>query len=174
MPVKKTFNAWLIFLSLFQVLFALSGCGYHIAGKGLAMPWGVTSMAIPVFENDTAKPDIEGTVTSAFVNEFVNTVRLSGKGDAILKGVIKSYSLAPISFANIDVIQQYRLTVVISLKVVQEDTGKVLWENDISRNEDYTVNPSSILATRDAELAALKKIASDSARLAKERILERF
>lgn len=156
------------------LLLILSGCGYHIAGKGPMTAWGISSMSMPIFVNDTRKPDIEGAITASFINEFVNTVKIVDKGDAVMKGVIKSYIISPISFAGIDVIQQYRLTLVVSLKLVKEDTGKVLWEDEISRYEDYTVNILDVTATNDAELAALKKIASDSARLAKERVLERF
>lgn len=156
------------------LLFILSGCGYHIAGNGPMTAWGISSMSMPIFVNDTRKPDIEGAVTASFINEFVNTVKIVDKGDAVMKGVIKSYTISPISFAGIDVIQQYRLTLVFSLELVKEDTGKVLWADEISRYEDYTVNILDITATNDAERAALKKISSDSARLAKERVLERF
>jgi outer membrane lipopolysaccharide assembly protein LptE/RlpB len=159
---------------LIILLFVLSGCGYHLAGMGPLTAWGISSMSMPVFINDTRKPDIEGAITATFINEFVNTVKIVDKGDAAMKGVVKSYTVFPISFAGIDVIQQYRLTLVFSLKIVKEDTGKVLWEDEISRYEDYTVNILDVTATNDAELAAMKKIASDSARLAKERVLERF
>ncbi len=152
----------------------LTGCGYHMAGRGPMTAWGISSMSMPVFVNDTRKPDIEGAITAAFINEFVNTVRIVDNGDAVMRGVVKSYTIVPISFAGIDVIQQYRLTLVFSLKIVKEDTGQVLWEDEISRYEDYTVNILDVTATNDAELAAMKKIASNSARLAKERVLERF
>jgi len=152
----------------------LSGCGYHIAGKGPMTAWGISSMSMPVFVNDTRRSNIEGPITASFINEFVNTVKIVDKGDAVMKGVIKSYTVFPISFAGIDVIQQYRLTLVFSLKIVKAGTGQVLWEDEISRYEDYTVNILDVTATNDAERAAMKKIASDSARLAKERVLERF
>ncbi len=155
-------------------LLILSGCGYHIVGTGPMPAWGISSMSIPIFVNDSRRPDIEGMATTAFVNEFVNTIKIVNNGDAVMKGVIKSYSLVPISFAGIDVIQQYRLTVVFSLKIIKTDTKKVLWEDEITRYEDYIVNISDVLATKDAEFAAFKVIASDSARLAKEHVLERF
>ncbi len=155
-------------------LLILSGCGYHIVGKGPMPAWGISSMSIPIFVNKTRRPDIEGMATAAFVNEFVNTIKIAGNGDAVMNGVIKSYTLVPISFAGIDVVQQYRLTVVFSLKIIKADTGKVLWEDEITRYEDYTVNILDVLATKDAERAAFKVIAFDSARLAKERVLERF
>ncbi len=159
---------------LFFILL-LSGCGYHIAGKGGKMPGGITSLSIPVFANNTAKPDIEAPVTSAFVNEFVNTITVKDTGEAVMKGVIKSYSLTAVSFTKSDVNQEYRLTVAMSVKIVRDGTGEVLWEDDnIADYEDFTVNIGDVTATKEAETSALKKISRDTARAMKERILDDF
>ncbi len=156
------------------LLLVFSGCGYHIAGKGGKMPGGITSLTIPVFTNNTAKPDIEAPVTSAFVNEFVNTVVVQDKGDAVMSGVIKSYSLTAVSYTKSDVNQEYRLAVVMSVKIVRS-TGEVLWEDDnVIDTEDFTVNIGSVTATKEAEDEALKKISRDTARAIKERIVNDF
>ncbi|MFQ5736948.1 MAG: LPS assembly lipoprotein LptE [Thermodesulfobacteriota bacterium] len=161
----------LLLLAAFALM--AHGCGYSVAGKGGRMPGGITEMAVPVFVNDTMKPDIEGAVTSAFVNEMVNTVNITSGADAVMRGVIKSYSLKPVSFTKSDVNIEYRLTVSISLSITRD--GKVVWEDEnISDYEDFTVDTSDVVATRDAERAALEKLARDTARSVKESILSRF
>jgi len=159
-----------VFLALF------SGCGYHIAGKGGKLPGGVTTLSIPVFTNNTGKPDIEFTLSSAFVTEFVNTVNIVDKdAQAVMQGSIKSYTLTPISFAKNDITQEYRLTVVMVIRIVREETLEVVWEDDnVSDYEDFSVNIGDVAATRDRETAALKKLSKDTARLVKERMLEGF
>lgn len=162
---------------LFALLAAVAGCGYHVAGKGGKMPGGITSLSIPMFVNSTGKPDIEATMTSAFSTEFVTSVNVvKDNGDAVLRGVIKSYGLTPVSFTKSDVNQAYRLTVVLSVKIVQGTGGeRVLWEDDnITDFEDFSVNINDISATRDREAEALRKISRDTARLTKEHILEMF
>ncbi|MBI5827305.1 MAG: hypothetical protein HZB22_06225 [Deltaproteobacteria bacterium] len=165
-------------LMMAALVTAIGGCGYHIAGKGGAMPGGIKSVSIPVFTNTTAKPDIESVLTSAFVNEFITTVEVKEKSDALMQVTIKSYTLTPVSYTRSDVNQEYRLTVVLSVRLYKKENdapGKLLWsdENIVDR-EDYIVNSLDVAATRDRETEALKKLAKDTARLTKERILEDF
>jgi hypothetical protein len=90
------------------------------------LPGGIRSLSIPVFENRTGRPDVESVVTTALVNEFVNTVDIVpiGTGDAVMDGVIKSYELSPVSFTENDIVREYRLTIVISIRVVSSSDGK--------------------------------------------------
>lgn len=161
-------------IAFFVVLAFFSGCGYHIAGKGGEMPGGITSVSIPVFTNKTLKPDIESIITSAFASEFVTAVRVEDDSPSRMEGTIMSYDLTAVSFTKSDVNQEYRLTVTISLKIYDAD-GKVIWSDDgISDYEDFTVNTNDVSATRDREAAALRKLSRDTARLVKERMLEKF
>ncbi|MBI5587608.1 MAG: hypothetical protein HY889_04490 [Deltaproteobacteria bacterium] len=152
------------------------GCGYHVAGTGGTFPGGVTKLSIPVFANNTGKPDIESAISSAFVNEFVNTVSIVEKdAQAVMQGSIKAYTLTPISFAKSDVTQEYRLTVLLVVRIVRPETLEVVWEDDnIVDYEDFSVNIGDVAATRDRESAALAKLSKDTARLVKERMLEGF
>lgn len=164
----RTPIALFIFLAL-----TLASCGYHIAGKGGKMPGNITSVSIPIFTNSTSKPDIESTITQAFVNEFVNTLNITSSDSVIMKGTITSYTITPVSYTQNDVSKEYRLTVALSLLIVQGD--KVIWEDtDIVNYEDFRVNINDISATNEAELAALNKIAQSTARLTKERMMEQF
>ncbi|MFQ5465861.1 MAG: LPS assembly lipoprotein LptE [Thermodesulfobacteriota bacterium] len=152
---------------------SLTGCGYYVSGMGGKLPEGVTTISIPMFENGTSKPDIEGILTTAFVKEFNTTVQVVNDAEVEVKGRIKVYSLVPVSFTESDINQEYRLTVVLSLAVFRG--GEVLWRDDgVTDYEDFVVNEADVAATRKAEEKALKKLARDTARLVKERIMEDF
>lgn len=156
-------------------LLVFSGCGYHIAGKGGRMPGGVQSLAIPVFENRTTKPDIESDLTAAFVTEFVTSVTVEGTAGHAMYGVIKSYELKPVSFTESDINQEYRLTVELALSIVDKSSGQIIWHEDkITDYEDFTVNINDVTETTEREEAALIKLARDTARLVKERMMEGF
>jgi outer membrane lipopolysaccharide assembly protein LptE/RlpB len=169
---------------IFVVFLLPLGCGYHVAGRGGApgdratiMPGGIKSLSIPFFENRTGRPDVETVVTAALVDEFMNTVDIVpvDTADAVMEGVIKTYKLKPVSFTENDVVQEYRLTVVMSIRLVSTSDGEILWKDDSVRDyEDFTVDTTDVIATKDAEREALKKIARDRARLIRERIVEGF
>ena len=172
--IKAGRTSLVVVMSLFLALFA-AGCGYHIAGKAGQMPGGVKSLSIPVFANNTGKPDIESIMTTAFVEEFVTTVNVFDDADALLAGVVKSYSLKAVSFTKDDINQEYRLTATLSLRLVRRETQEVLWSDEnLSYYEDFIVNTEDVAATEEAEIEALRKLAVDTARVVKERMLENF
>ncbi len=167
--------AGILMLLFLPLLFA--GCGYHIAGKGGKMPGDIKTLSIPVFVNLTSKPEVESALTSAFVTELVTSVGIAEleEAEAVMYGTITSYSLTPVSYTKSDVNQEYRLTVAISVSIVKKDTGTVLWEDPaITDYEDFTVNIADVSATREAEDQALKKLAKDTSRNVKEKLLEGF
>lgn len=165
-------------LSLILLLTALSSCGYHIAGKGGNMPGNITSISIPFFKNQTQKPDAETVITTALIDEFVKSKIVNvvdTNEEAVLNGKVAGYALTPVSFNRNDVIQEYRLTMSLEVELARKSDGKILWkDNNIKNYVDFRVNTSDINATQTAELDAFRKMAKDTARLIKERILEDF
>ncbi len=159
--------------ALVAALFTVGGCGYHVAGKGGGMPGGISELALPVFTNETRKPGIEALVTSAFADEFLTTVKVVDSAGAKMIGVIKSYRLNAVSYSRDDVNQEYRLTVGLAIKIVEGST--VIWSDmAVTDYEDFVVDTANVTATEEAEIKALKKLARDTARTLKERMLENF
>ena len=153
----------------------LASCGYHHAGRGWPASKGISTIAIPVFENTTRRADIEVEFTSAIVDEFVNIVEVTGIGeaDAIIRGAVTGYELTPVSFDIGDIVEEYRLGIVLSVRLVRSTDKSVLWEDKaIIDYEDFVVDQTSVAATKDSELAALRKMALDTARTIREHIIE--
>jgi hypothetical protein len=164
---------WVI--SALCLLFLFGCSGYHVAGKGGSLPGGIASISVPIFTNNTAKPGIESTLSPPFADELVKTgfVKVGSKSEGTLKGTIKEYTLRSISFDPQDKVKKYRLTVVIDLVLVESSTEKVLWEGSGFKDSEEFLAPADRISETNED-AALKKIATDLARLFKERVLEDF
>ena len=161
----------------YLLLTVLTGCGYHIAGKGRLMPGNVATISIPFFKNQVQKPNVETIITTALIDEFVKGgIKVVEEGaDAALKGAVIGYELVPVSFSKNDVIQEYRLTIKLEVSLIRNSDGKILWEDkNVTDYEDFKVNTADVSATKAAELDAVKKMVRDTARLIKERMLEDF
>ena len=176
---RGSWTVYFLALLLIAITGALSGCGYHVAGKGGSMPGGITTISIPFFQNYTKRPDVETVITTAIVDEFINTASLqvvkSGEGEATLVGAVRSYTLTPVSFDSTDVTQEYRLSVAVDLQLVRREDESILWERKgFTDYEDFRVTALDVDATKAAEREALKKMAKDMARLIKEQMVEGF
>ncbi len=176
---RGSWTVYFLFLLVIALSGALSGCGYHVAGKGGSMPGGITTISIPFFQNHTKRPDVETVITTAIVDEFINTASLqvvkSGEGEATLVGSVRLYTLTAVSFDSTDVTQEYRLSVVVDLKLLRKEDESILWERKgLTDYEDFKVTALDVDATKAAEREALKKMAKDMARLIKEQMVEDF
>ncbi len=142
---------------------------------------GIHTISIPFFEDATGggdgtsvlKSEISSIITPRFAEELANssTFKVVGDGEAILKGTIKRYLLKPIAFNSRDVVQEYRMTVVIRLAIVKD--GESIWEDEISDTEEFEAS-TDISVFRANEVRALKDAAAELAKIFKERVVEDF
>ena len=163
---------------LIVFLFALTsaGCGYHVLGGGGDEQMtaftgldGSEPLAIPFFDNRSSKPYVESVITAAFAEEFMRSVDLTADAATVLKGTVSAYKLRPLAFTENDIVSEYRVTVRLDL-VVERD-GEAVWGEVVEDYEDFAVTTSSVVETKDAEAKAVRKMASDMARIVKERIV---
>jgi len=143
------------------------------------MPGGVKKVAIPFFTNLTDRPGIETVITTAVIDEFVKTNQVAvvskEESEAILVGSLLSYKLTAVSYSTADVIKEYRLSIELSLRLIQKSDNIIIWKDDaISDYEDFTVTATDVSATKSTERNVLEKMAKDTARLIKERMMEAF
>src|SRR5262249_36164652 len=86
------------------VVGALTGCGYHTAGKATRLPPNVSVIAVPMFVNQTQTYKIEQLLTRDVVREFVSrtpyhVVNNAGQdADLVLKGTVVSAIAAPLTY----------------------------------------------------------------------------
>ena len=189
MNIKFQTRHWMCSLKpnpfvLFTVLcifFFIEGCGYHVMGRGGRFPGGIASISVPFFINESGgghdvsllASELTSIVTPLFSKELANSgnVKVVSSGEAVLKGVIKGYTITPIAFTNKDVVKEYNLTLLVQLSIIKDNDS--LWSGQLSDSEEFIAS-SNIDTFRSNERDALERSAVELAKIFKERVLEDF
>jgi outer membrane lipopolysaccharide assembly protein LptE/RlpB len=130
-------------LLVVALLLLIAGCGYHFSGKGGALPGGVQRLHIPLFVNQTAKPQLENRLSSRVSEVFarngnISLVEQHSQAEAVLEGTIISYAARPLSYNQKDAISEYRATMTVEVKLRQVKDGRLLWSGTSSWYENYS------------------------------------
>lgn len=160
------------------LFFSLVACGYHFPGYGGSLPGGVQKLYIPLFVNQTSKPRLEALlsndVSDAFArNKNISQVEVSEQAEAVLEGIISSYSTRALSYDNNDDISQYRATMVIDVSLRQVSDGRLLWQGTLTWKDNFLAATDKTIQN-DLEDVAIGDI---STRLSEEllsRLLDDF
>ncbi|MBM4311478.1 MAG: hypothetical protein FJ119_11115 [Deltaproteobacteria bacterium] len=184
-------------LSAVLVCICLSGCGYRLARFDNPELDGITTIAIPYFQNKSFEPGIDAIFTHAFVNQFVETKRLQvvgdGEADAVLRGVIKRVDDDSLALTRDRRALEWRVWVTISVVVEERKTGRVLWKRSALRHgEEFRTThymekernppapPPEILEVQDIQLdeadkrRAFQDLAADLAERVHDGLLQGF
>lgn len=154
---------------LLVILFLLTGCGYHLSGRGNNLPPEVQTLYIELFANRTAEPYLENRIADLVTDEFARNRDLAlredkEQADAVLSGAISTYTTVPISYDSNDEITEYRSALTIAATLRRTSDGKVLWKGDLSWDEEYPSSDDKAVQ-EDNEAEAILQI---SERLAEE------
>src|SRR5205807_5411580 len=147
----------------------LGGCGYHVAGRGEALPKSIHVIAVPALENKTTSYRIEQRLAAAMVHEFLakTTYRVvsdPANGDAVLRGKVLSLEAVPLLF---DTATGRATTMLVTVKCEvtfeERETGRVLYHTDnfLFRNQyEISTDVKSFFEEQDP---ALDRLAQDFA-----------
>src|SRR5580700_6113156 len=124
-------------------VFAVAGCGYHVAGHSATLPKNIHVVAVPALENKTTSYRLEQKLTAATVHEFLaktsyRVVSNPEDGDAVLRGKVLSLEAVPLLF---DTTTGRATTMLITVKCevtfTERSSQKVLYHTDnfIFRNQ---------------------------------------
>jgi hypothetical protein len=161
---------------------AAAGCGYRLAGTGgvqSVIPPGTETIAIPLVDNETNRPEIAQRVTEALINEFVvrgryRAVPAEKDAQVVLDGVVLSFRTNPISFSPGGRSERSEVVITARMRLVQTVPEKVLWSRDnfvFTQQYDMPTLPNEPV---DQVLVATDQIARDFARAVVTAILEGF
>ena len=162
--VRFSVAAFLL-LSL-AALFA-AGCGWHFADRTDAIPKNLTTVAIPLWENETSEPGLATIFTNAAIKEFstkgwLKPVRVKS-ADTILEGRIELINIQPLSFSSVAIELENRVTVTVSVTLRRRDDLSILWSSSrLVGSEEYDSTPDFNVNLRNRE-QALRKLATDMA-----------
>ncbi len=159
----------------FTALAFMVGCGYKMLGK---KGFSEEGLAIPILQNNTTRPGLEGELTKALRQEVLASGRLNlaseDKATLRLNGKIMFYSLTPISFDTADRVGEYRLEIRILFKLENlRDNNKSLWEEELFTRFEYKVS-INIVETEKARITALQRAAKELAQKLIPLLLERL
>lgn len=160
-------------------LLTLSACGYRFPGGGL-LPGGVEEVAVGVFYNRSGEVGVEGIISNDIIdilNEFGRTGKGANLGSetaqATLSGTVLSVTTNSISRESVHTVAERRVTVAISLELVDSD-GAVIWQvSQLSENEEYEVEADKA-ATEMNKREAISKLSERLAEKAYYKMTDDF
>ena len=153
----------------------LGGCGYSVNGT---LPADVKTIAVPIFQNLTREPGVEGLVTRAVVEAFSTNGRLkiasAADADTVLDGEVIGYSVFSIAFDKDANVRQYRLIVTVNLQLRDRRKNEVLFKQSGVREQvDFRVQ-NAVSQTISLEETALKAAAVEIGRTIASLTVTRF
>jgi len=138
------------------LLLAFSGaCGYKMAHFDNPALEGLTTIAIPYFENKTYEPGVESVFTYAFINKFIETGRLQvvsvDEADLILRGEIRKVDFHSLALSPDKRALEWRVWTTIRVAIEERTTGRVLWKREKLRHGEEYRSSGMITITEDQD-----------------------
>jgi len=163
------------------LLALLPSCGYHVAGRGDAIPKEVHTIAVLPFFNNSSRYKLDQHLTRAITHEFLVRTRFRviseerDDADATLRGGVTNIFVTPVIFdpasgraTSIQVIAQMQVT------LAERRTGRVLYQNqNYEARERYEVAIDPRVYFEESEIA-MDRMSQAVARNLVSAILEKF
>ena len=152
-------------LATLALAILVGGCGYSVHGT---LPGDIKTIAVPIFQNLTREPAVEGLITRAVVEAFSTNGRLkiapAAEADAVLDGEVVGYSVFSIAFDQNANVRQYRLVVAVNLQLRDRRKNEVLFkQNGVREQVDFRVQ-NAVSQTISLEGTALRAAAVEVGR----------
>jgi outer membrane lipopolysaccharide assembly protein LptE/RlpB len=148
---------------------AVSGCGYHVAGRTSTLPSEWKTIAIPAFVNRTSRYRIEQRFTNAVIRELITRtkyriVQNENSADAVLHGEILTIETSPILFdATTGQVATMLVTVHTKVELVGRAEEKVVYKNDdMVFRDEYQIS-SDVKTFFEEENPTLERMSRDFA-----------
>ena len=82
---------------LVNLVFSLTGCGYHISGRGDLLPKTIKTIAIPAFSNVTTRYKLARTLPTDIGRELLSRTSYKivadpNQADAVLTGTLTNFA----------------------------------------------------------------------------------
>jgi hypothetical protein len=126
---------------LFFVTLLTLTCGPY-SFHGTSLP-GISSIAVPLFENQTAEYDLDKNLTEKLVDGFVSNhvlkVLNQKEADAILYGTITKYQRKAYTYDEQENIKEYIAEIYVKVWLEDKSKKKNLWEENMRGWGVYSV-----------------------------------
>ena len=162
MDWNKTALVWVLGFFLFA-----GGC-LRYSFTGASIPPGVNTIYIPFFpdQSNSGLGDLSDRLSEALINRFVNQSKLQlanneSDADAVLDGVITSYSNRPFSIGGDEQSNQNEVTISVrgTFKYASEEEPE--WSKSFSGKFTFDPTEDPINGENQAANGALEQIANN-------------
>jgi outer membrane lipopolysaccharide assembly protein LptE/RlpB len=158
----------------------ISGCGYHVAGRGNRLPSTWKTIAVPAFTNRTSRYRIEQRFTSAVIHELLartkyRVIQDEKPADAVLHGEINTIETSPVLFdAASGRVTSMLVTVHAGVRLVERESQNVIYQNkDLVFREEYQIS-TDVASFFEEQDPALERMSRDFAADLVSNLLENF
>jgi TolB-like protein len=173
-------------------------CAYKLSNAVDKLPGGISTITVPMFKNESKEPNIEVFFTNSFRSEVLRFGRIKmvngeSQAEAVVTGVIKSVEISSdesvIEARNATYLPygtvlstQSKVTVVVTMKMTEIKTQKVLWSGDYTQSKNYTppqitlpvINSANNLYNLSERRQTLETLSKDMMQLALDRLVDNF
>lgn len=109
----------------------ITGCGAYLPAT-IILPSHIRSIAIRHFVNETSIFGLEERLNLVLIDEFLRDGRIAianeENADGILNGKLVKYLLQPLTFDANQVIEEYKLWIIVDIRFEDVVENTILWE----------------------------------------------
>jgi hypothetical protein len=179
-----------VYLCLLLLFWAISGCGYHL--QATDRPMGglrIESLSIPLMSSPSSSLGFEGDFTEVIRREFVSHSKIplasNDTAAAVLIGHVREIRTEPVAYIttqetiqgqtyNYDVTSSRWLIIKLDAKLLDRNTGNVVWaDENMEEKATFSVSTDP-LQTRYNQRKATETIAKLFAQRLYLMTMERF
>lgn len=166
---------------ILSLLATLVGCGYHLVGTSSYLPPELDTLHVELFENQTARADMDQRVAEALNLEWVRRGRFQlvdrpADAEIVLSGTMTRLMVIPVSFDESGRATEYQMSLItwVRLEDVREDEPVLLWEDKaFSRRTSYAVDEDA-QDYFDRQREAMDELSKEYSRALVSAVLEGF
>jgi len=159
------------FILLTTTLF-FNGCGYT---RHTVLPRNMKTIYVETVKNKldveeiyAYQPGLEMDITNAVIRKLQvdGTIKVveQSKADVILKTDLLKFEQEGLRFNNLEGVTEYRLFIVVKLKLIDAKTGDLLWEEpNFTGDDEYYVSNVTSIGEQKAAVDAVGRLASNVA-----------
>jgi len=148
-------------LGTLMATLVIASCGpysFNPGGRG-----GLSSIAVPLFENRTAEYGIRELLTEGVIDRFVRDGSLKvlneRLADAVLRGAVVGYQSDPYNYDAGEIVSEYRVTITVNVRVEDPVKRNVVWEEEAM--SQWGLYEASTETEDDGKRRAVEKLAED-------------
>ncbi len=153
------------FYRLLPLLLVASACITHYGFAGGGLPAHIRTIAILPFDNETPSPELQREILEAMRRELQPRLGVrdapEARADALVRGIVHTYDLdIPVGYSadpTQAVTSRRKLQISLDVEIVDQTTGKTIWERKGLRAEGEYAERDEAGGRRDA----IKRIVND-------------